>query len=310
LRYLNHVNIENIFYNISIIINMKVYVEHNLLQGSDITEIFKDVYSLVDARDCDYFLCTSIDGKILSYKHELQQFYKKAKQYNKQILFFGQGDTEHGYISENAGFCFKNDLYKSTKHNNEFALTSLSNDRVPNITLTPCETLSVGFCGASDRFNRNDYLLKLYQSKLKTDFIIKNGPQWGTTSITDCSEINKLRDIQLIATNEFYDNITRNMFTLCIRGWGNYSYRFSQVICSGRIPILIDTDCVLPFEDIFDYNNTIVRVLPTDNIVEKVETFYKTNKNNIFEIQKCLYSFGMNYLTPIGFFKHIDKLLK
>lgn len=289
---------------------MKVYIENNLLQGSDITETFKDVYTIVDAEKCDYFLCTSIDGKILKHKHELQQFYNKAKQLNKQILFFGQGDIEHGYIPDHTGYCFKNDLYKSKKHSNEFALTSLSNDRLPVVVFTPCDTLSIGFCGASNRFNRETYLSKLKYSNLKTDFIIKNGPQWGTTGIADCTNFKTLHNIQLNAKNDFYNNIIHNMFTLCVRGWGNYSYRFCQVICSGRIPVLVDTDCVLPFEDIFNYDNYIVRIQPTDNIVEKIYTFFENNKNNITEIQKCLYDFGVNYLTPTGFFKHVSELLK
>lgn len=290
---------------------MNVFYEEKFLQGSDITEVFKSTYTKTDLDSCDYVVITSIDNKIASFKEEVYFFIKAAKEKNKKILFFGQGDIEEGYIPEPYGLNFKNNLFKSKKYKNEFSLTSLASDRTPNFKFTPyIDNISVGFCGATDRFNREYYLNQIKAAGFKTDFIIRNGPKWGTSSQEECSNEKVLRDIQTHAQSTFYSNILNNLFTLCARGWGNYSYRFCQTLCLGRIPILIDTDCVLPFEEIFDYNNFIVIVKPNENISEKINQFLTINSNNLVNIQKKLYEFGNTYLTSNGYFKNINKLIE
>lgn len=290
---------------------MNVYYENTFLKGSDITECFKKVYKLASPENCDYFLCTSIDNKIHSVKDALKTFVLKAKANSKKVIFLGQGDIEEGYMPETIGYNFKNNLYKTKKFKNEFSLTSLSEERVPDKKFIPyIGECSVGFCGASDRFNREQYLMNLKNSYVKTNFIIKNGPKWGTSSHAECLDENITKQIQEESIEIFYKNMTENLFTLCVRGWGNYSYRFCQTICMGRIPILVDTDCVLPFEETFNYDKYIVRVKPDQNIVEAVNRFYNTNKESLINIQEQLYTFGNEYLTPVGFLQNLHKLIK
>lgn len=52
---------------------------------------------------------------------------------------------------------------------------------------------------------------------------------------------------------EFINNILESDYTLCMRGGGNYSVRFYETLNLGRIPVFIDTDCLLPFQDEIDY---------------------------------------------------------
>ena len=59
---------------------------------------------------------------------------------------------------------------------------------------------------------------------------------------------------------DFVRNIRDSDYTLCMRGGGNYSVRFYETLCLGRIPIFVDTDCVLPFDDELDYRNLCVWV--------------------------------------------------
>jgi hypothetical protein len=290
---------------------MNVYYEEEFLKGSDITECFKEVFTLKSPQESDFFICTSIDNKILQAKNNLKNFILKAKELNKKIIFLGQGDIEEGYLPESIGYNFKNNLFKTKKFKNEFSLTSLSEERVPDKPFIPyVGRCSVGFCGASDRFNREKYLNDLKNSDIETSFIIKNGPKWGTSSYEECVNEQITKQIQEDSVSAFYKNISETLFTLCIRGWGNYSYRFCQTICMGRIPILIDTDCVLPFEEIFNYNNFIVRITPDQNIVNAVTEFYKSKNNNLVDIQQQLFSFGNEYLTPVGFMKNLHKLIE
>lgn len=45
---------------------------------------------------------------------------------------------------------------------------------------------------------------------------------------------------------EYTNHMMRNTYILCPRGAENYSYRFYETLSYGRVPVLIDTDVVLP----------------------------------------------------------------
>ncbi len=51
-----------------------------------------------------------------------------------------------------------------------------------------------------------------------------------------------------------------NDYTLCIRGAGNFSYRLYETLAAGRIPLFINTQCVLPMEDRIDWKSHCVWV--------------------------------------------------
>lgn len=289
---------------------MKIYYENNFLLGSDITNVCLDVFEKGTETDCNYYVFTSLDNSISSKKNELKPFIEKAIANNKKVLFFGQGDIENGYIPSSVGFNFKNNLFRPIKKRNEFSLTSLSRDRVPNVSFTPNINSSIGFCGADNRGHRHFYLHILKNSKFQTDFIIKNGAQWGTDPIHDSLSKTEIEQIQQQSKVTFNNNLLNNMFTFCMAGWGNYSYRFCQAICSGRIPILVNTNCVLPYEEIFDYKNHIVFSHPNENIADNIDKFLNgKTPADLINIQQNLYTFGNNYLTPDGFFRNIDKLI-
>lgn len=59
---------------------------------------------------------------------------------------------------------------------------------------------------------------------------------------------------------EFVQNVFGSDYTLCLRGKGNFSYRFYEVLAAGRIPLFINTRCVLPFADKIDWRKHCVWV--------------------------------------------------
>jgi hypothetical protein len=63
---------------------------------------------------------------------------------------------------------------------------------------------------------------------------------------------------------EFYQNLAATDYTLCVRGGGNFSKRFYETLALGRIPVLVDTDCLLPFESVLKWGDHIVRVPQTE----------------------------------------------
>lgn len=57
---------------------------------------------------------------------------------------------------------------------------------------------------------------------------------------------------------DFYRNLEANLYNVCCRGTENYSVRFYETLCMGRIPIVVDTDMVLPFDGSIDYRKHAV----------------------------------------------------
>ena len=65
---------------------------------------------------------------------------------------------------------------------------------------------------------------------------------------------------------EYFDTINNNAFTVCSRGAGNYSIRFYETLRSGRIPVLLDSDMVLPFEEDIDLPDEIIGYITENDL--------------------------------------------
>ena len=64
---------------------------------------------------------------------------------------------------------------------------------------------------------------------------------------------------------EYVENLRDCDLALCARGDANNSQRFYEILSASRIPLFLDTDCVLPLEEFIHYENCIVRV-PSGNL--------------------------------------------
>lgn len=87
-------------------------------------------------------------------------------------------------------------------------------------------------------------------SQINTDFILRSKYGGGA----------KTPDEKSILEREFYQNIRNNLFTICLRGLGNYSVRFYQTLAMGRIPVLIDTDSAVPFINQMEGSDFFIRI--------------------------------------------------
>ena len=59
-------------------------------------------------------------------------------------------------------------------------------------------------------------------------------------------------------TIEYYENIKISDYIICIRGTGNFSIRMYEALMMGRIPVLINTDCLLPLTKKIDWNEHMI----------------------------------------------------
>lgn len=112
---------------------------------------------------------------------------------------------------------------------------------------------------------------------------------------------------------EFINNILDSDYTLCMRGGGNYSIRLYETLCLGRIPVFIDTDCLLPFQDEIDYKSIFPWIDAQDlpQAAEILLDFHSKLSNEEFRALQvtCRYLW-LEHMTPDGFYRDLYQKLQ
>jgi hypothetical protein len=62
------------------------------------------------------------------------------------------------------------------------------------------------------------------------------------------------------ARDTFMANLFRSPYNLAIRGKGNHSVRFYEILAAGRIPLFVNTNCVLPLEHEIGWRDHVIWV--------------------------------------------------
>lgn len=97
--------------------------------------------------------------------------------------------------------------------------------------------------------------------------------------------------------NEYINNIYSSKFPLVTRWDWNYSYRLYEVMSAWKIPLFIDTDCKLPFENEINYKELFIWVPYEDlkHIDMYIDLYLKKHKN-LKEIENEIKDIYENYL--------------
>ena len=111
-------------------------------------------------------------------------------------------------------------------------------------------------------------------TKVKTNFIYRENYRGGAVS----------EEQRTKTTVEYYNNILASDYVLCVRGAGNFSVRLYETLMMGKIPIFVNTDCLLPFEDKINWKNHVVWVewKNRKNIAELVADFHSNLSSDEF----------------------------
>lgn len=147
--------------------------------------------------------------------------------------------------------------------------------------------------------------LKIIQSskQIVSKFIFRDKYRAGVKTAED----------RIKTTIEFFDNIKNTQYTFCMRGGGNFSVRFYETLAMGRIPLFIDTDCVLPLENIVDWKEYCI-IIDYKNINEvnrKLINFHNSiTGEELLNWQKKNRLIWENYLTRANYFLHIHDLFR
>ena len=212
------------------------------------------------------------------------------------IQFFCDDSSEQFDVPDNL-ILFRTSLNKSNRLDSERAMPVLVPDHNTVTSLsTSLDNTTITYCGhlLHGRDKQLHHLKRIYNNH----YIVPRHGFWAP-------EMNKLH-----ARKEYYKILESGGITFCSRGGGNFSYRFYEALSFGRIPLLINTDCELPFEQngIIDWNNHIIRINEKDFLNMDAATF----ENKIEEGRSKISPKGNRelwetMLSPVGYFNNFYK---
>ena len=248
--------------------SLKLYIESSDTWIQSIIHYIPHILSSLE--DCDYIISTKIEWGSTNSQMIQEVLYSYKNKNKKAIVFLVSDYNEPFDIPENV-LLFRTGMYKSQQKSNEYLLlypgtkSDLKNE--PSFEPLPKKDLKpvVGFCGSiTSHPSRIQYINRIKQTpNIKKNIIIKT-EYWG----------GKPHDIDVV--QEFINNIKDSYFILSTRGTGNWSARFYQVLYLGRIPLVVNTDLVLPFEDRINWRDIIVYCDSENDIGNNLKHFWNT----------------------------------
>jgi hypothetical protein len=252
-------------------------------------------HSVTTIDDCDYIVSSKIPYGTINCQ-TVQEALQSYRGVHKRVIVFMLSDINEPFdVPPNILF-FRAGMYRSQRKPNEYLIPHIWSahglgDRfepLPKRTIHPL----VGFCGTMTSHPcRVQHINKIQMTPdIKKKFIIRS-EYWA----------GKPHDKQVI--KEFVNNIKDTHFTLSSRGAGNWSARFYQVLYLGRIPIVVDTDLVMPFEDKINWRDLIVFCDYDNELPHCIKNFWST-RDIIHAQMKCKEIYD-TYLTPENWCKII-----
>jgi hypothetical protein len=263
---------------------------------------------------------------------ETRKLAERARDAGLPCIFFRANDDPTP-ANPPHGVVYRTSLYRSRLTPRELAMPAFTDDLLEEcggelVARARGERPTVGFCGhvgtAGDRLYENLVgLLRGNRDKavgmglrhraletlrasrrVDTNFIART-QIWGGAS-TGAAQWDAAR--RAAVRREYLDNILASDYCLCLRGKGNYSFRFYEVFAMGRVPLFVDTDCVLPFEDEIDWRSRCVWVDQSEmaRIGDIVADFHAARSDDdLRQLQLDNRKLWEDYLRPSSIYARI-----
>ena len=226
----------------------------------------------------------------------------KNKYTGKKRFCIWVTDETKGIDTPPGMFIYRTSGYKSTSDKGEDGFGWCSpiffKETFYNITNKPFDPLyndlSVGFCGAGTKTCQKDRLACLEhfrESGIKCDYIRRSKFIRGFSQ----QEQETFRKV------DFIENMKNNIFSIAPRGGGNWSLRFYEAMAYGRIPVLINTDVILPFTELIDWKNVVVFADTNEELEKIVREWYNNGEDFIKEKQRMCRWVWDKHLSMEGF---------
>jgi hypothetical protein len=306
------------------------------------TEIGSRFFECTSLQDADLAVLPVAWEHVLDDKNAIRQaeaFIEKARQAGKPVVIFFWSDSDEPLPYENT-VVFRTSSYRSRRRFNEFALPAWSEDFARyfggKLSLRPKQGLPVvGFCGYAPVYRTT--LVPLHKrmgNLLRLGYTIV-GSRKGWKGLKYCDSVARAMALQALMRspfierkiiirdafygagrdyalleqlrNEYVQNMVESDYVLCAKGGGNFSYRLYETLSCGRIPVFIDTDCLLPYQDEIDWKEYCmwVGVDDCDFVAERIAEFHNAlSPTDFIEVQKRCRKLWEDWLSPEGFFSN------
>ena len=266
----------------------------------------------------------------------LKHVYRLAEETKKKVLLFDYTDyvDTNIHIPSNA-VLFRVSAYRHHKRHNEIIMPYFVEDLGTRYSIAPKEKgtpLLVGYCGQA-RFGSTTKKWKAMIKRLLYALILQvrcdknprthmRGIFWRIAAILSLRKGNikthiiersfyslhlsgvtlDPRDIR----KTYVDNLRECDLALSVRGDANASQRFYEALSASRIPLLLDTDSVLPLEELIAYDDFILRVPSHD--VERISEYVRAwdiahSSGKFLEKESCAREVYGNYLRLDRYFE-------
>ena len=220
----------------------------------------------------------------------LERVYARAKAAHKKVLLFDYSDYADKAIRIPAhAVLFRVSVYRHHKEQNEIVMPYFVEDFGARYGIAPQEkgeSCVVGYCGQSQfgstvkmfraqvkRFIHSfalhlsfdaeptAHMRGIFWRKRALDTLARGGitTAFIERAFYSLHRFGVSRDPQDIR-REYVENLRECDLALCARGDANASQRFYESLSAARIPLFLDTDCVLPLEEIIRYDEMLLRV--------------------------------------------------
>jgi len=224
-----------------------------------------------------------------------------AKKANIPLYVFAFGDSNEHLAFDPRAWVFCLSVYGSSMRPRDIVVPTTAQD-FGDITLRPkAEKPVVSFCGfAAFKTPRQwlGYMAKnvVWEVRSWANPVLrarKQGIYWRRAVLGACARSGLVRTNFILrrsfsgaartieldpaqARKEFIASIVDADFVLTPKGDGNYSNRFLETLALGRIPVLVDTDMVLPGKEYIPYEKIMVHVPMRDvrNTPRYIRAFY------------------------------------
>lgn len=270
-----------------------------------ISAIEKKYITTESMAECDYILYNSPTNS------DSNNQFSELKDLSKPIIILWDTDSEIPFSNKNIEFLlFRTSLLKSKKLNNEWVLPSHLNyswaeydsPSAWNFSEYYSDIPSIGFCGSNEHQARKKVMSFLEKDDSINFDVVKRHTFFKAFSF----DKEKYKDHR----QQYLNTLKTNVFSLCIRGAGNWSIRFYETMKLGRIPVLLDTDTELPFNDLIDWNDIIIFEKDAPSLINKMKEWNSMGSDFIFDKQKKCHEIWKKYLSHDGFAENLTHYLK
>lgn len=264
------------------------FLREDIFQTLRQKQIFEHTASAADA---DAILMPFTLGKIRSARPDVEHHYRNmAAQSGKPLILEYFGDATDD-VDGNNTYILRTSKFRTSLKENEVICPPVIQDIGRAYDIAPTQKPhkpTVGFMGLAKKkgnglgalfsYGRRDYFISAFGGVLGYAGKTRSGLYFRKKAISHLESDPRI-DSDIITRDfwgrgkrardviggdtirrEYVENMRRNLYMLAVRGRGNFSLRFFEILSASRIPLFIDTDMPLPMSDRIDYDSFCIFV--------------------------------------------------